>query len=350
MVFTSINSQSELPAHGGDLDRAITQYGGQMTDWLDLSTGISPWPYPPPDVEVTLWQRLPPAPNTLCQAAARYYGCEEHYVVVSPGSQLAIRLLPTLLPKPTTVAIPLIGYQEHGYAWRLAGHQTLHYRGLAELNALIATEQVEHAVVINPNNPTTDYFSTTALADLAQTLRGILLVDEAFADTTTASMVEYLDTNENLMILRSPGKFFGLAGARVGFLLSRNQLADQLKTLLMPWSLSAPACHVVESALRDSNWQSMQKQRIQQAGQKMVQLLSGVVKRRQPDLELRPQALFCSLFGSKESLHVLHQSLAERKIWTRLNTPQEPVSWLRIGLPGPAQSRFEAALDSVIKQ
>ena len=350
MLLASTEHSISPPQHGGNLDLAIAQYGGHAEDWLDLSTGISPWSYPLPKIDATLWHQLPTEPSTLRQAAADYYGCAFKRVVVTPGSQLAIRLLPGLLPHPSSVAIPLTGYQEHQYAWQRAGHRIYCYQDISGLNSLIANQQVAHAVVINPNNPTTQSLNNTELRQVATALSGVLLIDEAFADTAPSSMTDQLEAIENLLILRSPGKFFGLAGARVGFLLSCHPLANQLKTLLMPWSLSAPACFVVESALRDRQWQAVQRHRIQQAREGLEQQLSRVIDHGDTALDLRAEALFCSVFGAAQPLRDLHHALAKRKIWTRLNAPQEPVPWLRIGLPGPAQSRFAAVLNDVVKQ
>ncbi|GHA02441.1 threonine-phosphate decarboxylase [Arenicella chitinivorans] len=349
-IASNNNALMRAPKHGGDVGRAILQYGGSAQDWLDLSTGISPWSYPLPNIDDALWHQLPTEPTSLSLAAADYYGCTRAHVVATPGSQLAIRLLPTLLHAQSHVAIPQVGYQEHRYGWQRAGHHIHFYKDSTELNTLVATQQVEHAVVINPNNPTTERYTAEELRALGDTLRGLLLVDEAFADTETSSMVGQLDAMPNLLILRSPGKFFGLAGARIGFLLSRHRIADALKTLLMPWSLSAPACYVVESALRDKAWQVAQQRRIRQSRDHQERHLSQFLASRSPTLELRVESLYCCLLGAAQPLYELHRALAQQKIWTRINTPQEPAPWLRLGLAGPARARLKSALDNVLNQ
>ena len=130
---------SDQPRHGGNIGDALKIYGGQTKDWLDLSTGISPWAYPTSNIELGLWHRLPAAPDSLIAAASIYYNCEPSKIGISPGTQLAIRLLPSLLTHRQRVAIPRVGYQEHRYAWQRVGHQVFDYDSFDGLNTLADT-------------------------------------------------------------------------------------------------------------------------------------------------------------------------------------------------------------------
>ena len=180
---------------------AARRYGIPRADWLDLSTGIAPWPYPLPPVPAEVWQRLPEAGDGLEAAARDYYGAA--HLLPLPGSQAAIQALPRLLP-PARVAMPEPIYNEHPAAWQSAGHTRVGW-----------AEPADYAVVCNPSNPTGQRFGRDALLDRARQVR-LLVVDEAFIDATPDESLIGCDV-DNIVVLRSLGKFFGLAGARVGF-------------------------------------------------------------------------------------------------------------------------------------
>jgi cobalamin biosynthetic protein CobC len=153
-----------LPEHGGDLLWAATTFARPVDEWLDLSTGVSPWMYPIPKVPDTVWQTLPYDQQVLLQAAAQYYQCNEQQLISVSGSQAAIERLPALLA-PSQVAIPEVAYREHEYAWSKAGHTLYFYRSMEQLQQLIFQKKVKHVVVVNPNNPTGAQYITAAFLD-----------------------------------------------------------------------------------------------------------------------------------------------------------------------------------------
>lgn len=240
--FPSPRQETESPPlHGGDLEYASRVFGVPEQDWQDLSTGVSPWGYPLDAVPQQFWQRLPADSDPLISAAADYYGVAPSYVVPVPGSQYAIARLPQLLTygRPSVVAVPATGYGEHARQWRRAGHGVLYYESLAHLRTRLRAKQVQHAVVINPNNPTAQWLAGDELRDLAQALPGYLVVDEAFADLNPRhSLTSLIPRRENLVILRSVGKFFGLAGIRLGFVLGAQ--AALIRAAIEPWAVSGP--------------------------------------------------------------------------------------------------------------
>src|ERR1700754_5081434 len=197
--------------HGGNLHEAARLYRIPYGEWLDLSTGINPHGYPVPPVPADAWRRLPDDGDGFAALAARYYGAPDaSHVLPVAGSQAAIRALPALLPRATVGIAPLT-YSEYAPAFARAGHD------LVPLDTTCATppEAITHAVIVNPNNPTADYASATTLLDWHAHLSargGTLLVDEAFADampSPSASLASCI-ARPGLVVLRSPGKFFGL--------------------------------------------------------------------------------------------------------------------------------------------
>src|SRR5690606_1500921 len=147
-------------------------------------------------------------------AAASYYQTSQ--LIALPGSQAAIQLLPALRHQ-SCVGIIDPGYAEHAHCWQQAGHDVVRL-SKAQINEEL--HAIDVLLIINPNNPTGETFTQQELLHWHQQLQqrgGWLIVDEAFiAATPEASLLAHSPL-PGLIILRSLGKFFGLAGLRVGF-------------------------------------------------------------------------------------------------------------------------------------
>lgn len=318
--------------HGGDLLSASKKYDIPVDQWIDLSTGVSPWSFPVGDFDQSVWRDLPPSSEPLILLARQYYCAFEHEVVLTPGSQLSIRLLPQLVSK-SRVAIPELGYQEHGYSWRLAGHELYFYKSHEALLSLVNNGIVDHAVVITPNNPSCDCLSLNMIEALANSISGLLFVDEAFIDAYQEPVsVSALSVNAaNVVVLRSLGKFFGLAGLRIGFVIGAHPLVSQLKAILEPWSVCHASILIAEQALSDVVWQSMQRSRIKRAGHDLSLLLRQLFK-SDCDVVFKNTPLFYTVFASKEILVDRHFELARLGVWTRLFNDGDNPSWMRFSL------------------
>ncbi len=311
--------------HGGRLRLAAQQYGSAQADWLDLSTGINPHTYPIPPIDPLCWLRLPEDNDGLEDAAAAYYGNDR--LLVLAGSQAAIQTLP-LFFKPAAIACVSPVYAEHPHAWEKAGHKL---RRLPTLQRALAAA-TPNVQLCNPNNPTATPYSRDTLVDAAAQLRkrgGWLIVDEAFADAEPENTITDLaGSNEapNLIVLRSLGKFFGLAGARVGFVFGAADKLDRLREMLGPWPVSHPSRFVARTALADTAWQTAMRQRLVADSHRLAELLAplGPVSRT---------ALFCTLSYPAQSLSVsaLFDHFAARAILTRRF---DEYGLLRFGLPG----------------
>lgn len=254
--------------HGGRLRRAAERYRIPLRDWLDLSTGINPHSYPTPTIPPEAWQRLPEDDDGLEAAAARYYGSDELLAVA--GSQAAIQTLPALIPGDrVTVLAPT--YAEHPHAWR--GRRV---RALAEDEIEGALADTDVLVLVNPNNPSGALFRREQLLDWHARLAahgGWLIVDEAFIDAAPDESLAADTGRANLVVLRSLGKFFGLAGARVGFVLGPADLRRELADRLGPWPISGPARHVATAALADLDWQREMRERLASDSARLAGLL-----------------------------------------------------------------------------
>jgi cobalamin biosynthetic protein CobC len=323
--------------HGGRLREAAAHYDIPLADWLDLSTGINPEAWPVPALPGAVWHRLPESGDGLEAAAAAYYGTANLLPVA--GSQAAIQMLPHLLPRAVVACISPL-YSEHPQAWQRAGHRLRFLQNALLPRALAAA--TPYVLLCNPNNPTADRHPREIVADAAQQLGkrgGWLIVDEAFMDPTPEQSVAPLAGSTeapNLIVLRSLGKFFGLAGARVGFLLGAPDLLGRMAELLGPWSVAGPAREVARQALLDGAWQSAMRERLAQASARLAALL-------QPLGDVKHTALFATL--SLAATGELHEFLARRGILVR-RFEQQPL--LRFGLPGNEADwqRLAAALDA----
>ena len=319
--------------HGGRLRKAALQYGIAQEDWLDLSSGLAPWPWTIPPIPLRAWARLPETDDGLEQAACDYYGAPQ--VLPVPGSQAAIQLLPRLR-RAGKVGVLSPCYAEHAEAWRRAGYIV---REVLEQEVDFFLDSLDVLVVVNPNNPTGLSLTPQRLLDWHARLAergGWLVVDEAFMDNTPHLSLASQANQVGLIVLRSFGKFFGLAGVRLGFVLAERKLLKLLAEQVGPWAVSGPTRELGQVCLRDSAGHTYQRQRCEDASQRLFRLLE--------QYGLRPQG-GCALFQWLISDHAeqLHEFMAQRGILLRLFVHD---SSLRFGLPGTDADwlRLEQAL------
>jgi cobalamin biosynthetic protein CobC len=312
--------------HGGRLLSAARQFGIAPADWLDLSAALNPEPYPVPPVPPSIWLRLPEEEDDLLVSAAAYYGTT-HFLPL-PGSQAAIQWLPVLLKEQLFKEQLRVGYvvptyNEHPHAWQKAGHTLV---PLTAKDIDHHTDALDVLVLVNPNNPTGEMYSSIALKRWHAALSGrggCLIVDEAFIDASPEHSLLSMAGIKGLVILRSLGKFFGLAGARVGFLFGENSLLEQMRECLGPWSICHPSRYVASAALADTVWQSQQRHRLLHKSARLCALLSS--------LGFHPSggtALF--QWVQTDQANLIYNTLAAQGILVRY---YEETSSVRFGLP-----------------
>lgn len=317
--------------HGGRLLKAVRQYGIAREQWLDLSSGIAPWAYPVPDIPLDAWARLPETEDGLEQAARGYYGVSALLAVA--GSQAAIQALPLLRPAGR-IGVLSPCYAEHPHAWQRAGHVLVE---LDETQVEAALDSLDVLLLVNPNNPTGRRVSRERLlawhARLAER-GGWLVVDEAFMDNTPQYSVVEQAGRPGLIVLRSFGKFFGLAGVRLGFVMAQAQVLQALAEALGPWTVSGPTRVLGQACFADQAAHLAQIDRCHLASERLARLLG--------DAGLAPSG-GCDLFQyvrGEQAAH-LHDFLARRGILVRL-FEQPPA--LRLGLPPSAADEQRLAL------
>ncbi len=333
--------------HGGDLAAAEKAFGIKREHWLDLSTGINPNGWPVPELPAEIFQRLPFLDDALIAAASSYYRCDT--LLPIPGSQFAIQALPGLFPK-CTVAIPNIAYQEHRAAWVKARHKVVLYAD-NEINGMgadIESGRINHLLVINPNNPTCKLIEKKQLKSYLLKLKkrnGFMIIDETFMDVMPGnSMIDCLDTG-HLIILRSLGKFFGLAGVRLGFLLAEIGICNKIQEQLGPWAVSGPAQWIGIQALSDTNWQSNNRQYLYDQSKRLADYLKKIFSEEMISADNTP--LYVTLNFNEGFAISLYEQLAEKGILVRYIALDNKTACLRFGLLNGDQQWFR--LKSVLK-
>jgi cobalamin biosynthesis protein CobC len=309
-------------AHGGDLGAARKLFPDAPEPFLDLSAGINPYPYPIAQLPTDVFAKLP-QPAALATIAAKAYGAPSaSHVVVAPGSQILVAQTAFLLARGRA-AVLAPTYAEHGRVAELAGHNVVE---VAEVGQLA---DARIAIVVNPNNPDGRVVAKDALLALADRLRrrgGLLVVDEAFMDVgpegaSLSDQAEY----DNIVVLRSFGKFYGLAGLRLSFAIAAPNVAVRIAAALGPWPVSGAALVIGAAALADTTWRETTRASLAEAALRLDVLLA------EAGLEIFGGTSLFRLVRTNEATQ-LFQHLGENGILVRRFA--EHPSWLRFGLPG----------------
>ena len=303
--------------HGGNLDAAQARFGG--TGWIDLSTGINRVPYPLPPIPAEAWTALPTASasRAFIEVAQAAYGTTAPLLPLA-GAQAAIQLIPRLAP-PGRARVLAPTYNEHAAALRAAGWTVDEVATAADLPG------ADLAVVVNPNNPDGQVHAPDDLVALAGKV-GRLVVDESFADPVPHLSVAEA-AGERLLVLRSFGKFYGLAGLRLGCVIAGSDTTAALAAMAGPWAVSGPALAVGTVALADRGWQTATAARLATDAQRLDDLA------RAAGWPLVGGTALFRLYDTPDAA-AAQDGLARRAIWSRI-FPWS-ARWLRLGLPGAA--------------
>lgn len=328
-------------AHGGALDVAVAEFGGARTHWIDLSTGINPVGYAIPQIPAEAWQRLPDRnlEQQALDAARAYYGFPTSTgLIAAPGTQTLIQLYPHLAPPGHAVVIGPT-YEEHTQALGMAGRDVRYERSFAAVN-----DEDMIVVVVNPNNPDGRVMPVDAMLFMADRLAergGLLVVDEAFADTDPAVSMSRYAGAEGLLVLKSFGKFFGLAGVRLGFAAASAQLTEVLSAMLGPWAVSGPALTIAAKAYSDGTVIKAMRVDLAQKRKALDAVLESV------GLNVLGGTDLFVLARHFQAAHI-YKSLCEQQILVRKFGYQP--DWLRFGLPkDEAQfARLQSALSNIM--
>jgi len=311
--------EERMRDHGGNIDWAQARYGGDQTNWIDLSTGINRVPYPVPEIPAERWAALPTATalQHLRAAAAEAYGTDAG-VLPCQGAQWAIQTIPRIA-EVGTARILAPTYNEHAASFRSAGWDVEDVANIDDLKGADA------AVIVNPNNPDGQRFEPQGLEKLAETVR-LLVIDESFVDASPElSVATRIERLPNGVVLRSFGKFYGLAGVRLGFVLGHESTLEPLREAAGPWPVTGPAIEIGTRALYDKRWRSFTMARLASDTERMdaLALKTGWT--------LVGGTMLFRLYDTGDA-KTAQEKLAQNHIWSRAFPYSD--RWLRLGLPG----------------
>jgi cobalamin biosynthetic protein CobC len=304
-------STSPKRDHGGGLDAAIVKFGGPRIGWIDLSTGINPHPYPRASLPCDAWSALPDqaALDRLSAAARRFWRVpEEAAIVAAPGASALIAQIPGLHP-PQRVVIPGPTYNKHAAAFAAHGWSD----GAPDTSAA--------QVVVHPNNPDGRLWTRETLPVPGA---GLTVIDESFCDIAPDRSLIAQAADPGTLVLKSFGKFWGLAGLRLGFAIGDPALVGTLHDRLGPWAVSGPALDIGARALEDTTWAQQTRIRLAEDSARLDALMQRAGART-----LGGTPLF-RLYEVAEAA-AWQTRLARAQIWSR-TFPYNP-RWLRLGLP-----------------
>ncbi len=363
-------SQRTAPQHGGNALALCAQYNINPSDCIDLTAALNPEPYPVPTLPQDVWQALPQSQDGLIQAAAQYYGVKAAnkegapHLLLVPGSTWVIHALPSALFNTPSIArahsnqvgcktnannhmsdtprvwVPRQGFSEHAYAWQKNGYKVQRYADEPDVNSMQAGDIL---VLINPNNPTGKLYSYKKVVEWLRVIESKsawLIVDEAFIDVTPEHSVIQHDSDA-LLVMRSFGKFFGLAGIRLGAIKAPAALIARLTEQLPPWAISTPTRYIAKQAFTDTAWQQRCRERLRASQPQLVKSLTEFADRAKGRLVVTP--LFYTLYV--EQAQALHHALAQQGVFTRL---LDDKSGIRLGaVPQCHIERVVTAIDNV---
>jgi cobalamin biosynthetic protein CobC len=316
--------------HGGNLDVAIRRFGGRLEDWIDLSTGINRQPYPVGELPPRAWAALPSRAEieALHEAARSAYETNAPVLAIA-GAQAAIQMLPVLAP-PGRARILAPTYNEYAPILMAAGWQVEKF---GELDSLAGADL---AVVVNPNNPDGRRHDPKRLLGLASRVKR-LVVDESFSDAMSGVSLATEAGRPGLLILRSFGKFYGLAGLRLGFVIGGEADVAALAAIAGPWPVSGAAIEIGRRALLDRAWADATRARLARDADRLDRLAQGA------GWNLVGGSPLFRLYETEDAA-LAQERLASARIWSRIFDGKP--KWLRLGLPGdePEWMRLAAAL------
>lgn len=328
--------------HGGDLGRARASFPLAPKPWIDLSTGINPHSYPHSPIPASAFARLPEpsALNHLKDIAASAFGAPSAaHICAAPGTQMLMPLLAELALRRggKNAAILTPTYAEHARTARMAGLE------VAEVFDFSKLSDFGYAVVVNPNNPDGRMIERSellALADKMSRKGGLLVIDEAFIETSHVESLADATQIDGLIILRSFGKFYGMAGLRLGFAVAHADIVEGLEQRLGPWAVSGPALCVAVKAMADRHWRDTMRPRLRTEAARLDMILTGAGLN-----VLGGTSLFRLVRDERAT--TIFDHLAHRGILIRIF--DERANDMRFGLPGTELEwqRLQAALSEL---
>jgi len=289
------NTQRTTRIHGGNIYEAARRFGIDEEDIIDFSSSVNPIG-PPSSAKravkrsIKFLNRYPdPEMNGLRKAIARYFGIKPGQVVCGSGANGLIRLIPRVF-RPKKVLIPVPTFMEYAAAAEDAGGKVVtvplkEREGFRvdPLEMAFALKGVDMAFLCNPNNPTGLLIPKAEMLEIMQYAlqHGVrLVVDEAFMDFSDSdSIVKEAVQSSCLICLRAFTAFFGMPGVRIGYAVTDETTATDLRAGQEPWAVSIPAEQAAIAALNEWGFIKKTRRLIEKERERLlsaIRILPGV--------------------------------------------------------------------------
>ncbi|HYM97425.1 MAG TPA: histidinol-phosphate transaminase, partial [Candidatus Sulfotelmatobacter sp.] len=302
--------------------------------WVKLNTNESPLP-PSPRVIAAIKEaandslRLYPSPTAAParNAIAARFGLEPSQVTVGNGGDELIEMCfrafagagdRVAFPTPTYPLLDPLCRMHEAVASR-------HPTELAwELPASLSADPAPLKFIVNPNSPTGALFARAAVEAAVAASSGVVVIDEAYVDFAPSSCLDLLQSHDNLLLLRTFSKSYGLAGMRIGFALGSSDLIEALDSVKDSYNLDRLAIAAAVAAIEDQDHHLRLVGEVVRNRGELSAALAGM------GFELVPSATNFVFVKPPKPAAGVAAALRERKILVR-HYDREPIAgWLRI--------------------
>jgi threonine-phosphate decarboxylase len=284
--------------HGGNVWKISEKYNIPVNQLLDFSISTNPLGTPEKALNavrshLSLIHHYPdPDHEWLLETLAKSTNVEPENVIIGNGSTELIYLFNEIfLENGYEAIIPIPTFSEYKAAIERSGGNMVFLRCDPAKNFKLNLEDLENAItektriifICNPNSPTGCLYQKSdvlKVVKLAAEKNVLVFVDEDYIDfvddSKRYSMAAYVNEYNNLFVLRSLTKFFGLAGLRIGFGIGSPDLVKTLKNVQMPWSVNSLAMYATAEAVKDTDFIKKSRQLVSQSRTYMQNMLKTI--------------------------------------------------------------------------
>ncbi len=288
----------------------------------------------------TLWQY--PKRNQLEQRIAEINKLNPDRVLCTNGGDEAIMILMRIIKEGVPFILPLPAFSQYTWgvkSWQqdvllISSNDDLSVDVKATKDTIIKTPNAV-TVLTRPNNPTGESIELKGLIELIEVSKsngGWIFLDEAYIEFSDEDSVadSLLKRFDNLVILRTFSKAYGLAGIRLGYLLGSKELIALFSDRCLPFNIPAPSLQIAMQALEDNNQLEMQAY-CQQIKINRKRLINWFIER---GIKVFPgQANFVLLQLPSNQAKAIKSFMAKNKLFVRSFDEGELNSCLRITIP-----------------
>jgi histidinol-phosphate aminotransferase len=212
-------------------------------------------------VKSVLFNRYPdPNSSAVCKLYADYAGVAASYIIAGNGSDELIQMIANAFINPRDKVMMLNpSFSMYSLYTRIIGGIPVQYNlnedFSVEVEGLISrvnSENIKILFIANPNNPTGGVLSRKTVEKIVDRCNCIVVIDEAYYEFYGTTVTDLIDSKDNLIVLRTCSKAMGMAGIRLGFLMARDILVNEIKKVKPPFNVNSVTQAVGEVMLKNT--------------------------------------------------------------------------------------------------